>query len=87
MIAPRKLQSLTPPTQAEAAAVSSVRLTFRVVTKKGFAAALAGRDFATDLPTELENAVCVNLRDALIKTASANNDKIPLLFIPVLLCS
>ena len=47
----------------------------------------AALDFARDLMRELENAVCVNLREALTKTASANNDKSPLIFIPILLCS
>ena len=60
MIAPRKLQSLAAPVQAEAAAVSSVRSTFRIVANAGpkFEARGDGGT-ARDFLDELEDAVPV----------------------------
>src|SRR5262245_44933298 len=81
MMAPRRLQSLIPPAHAEAAAVSSVRLTFSVVTKKGFAGAANAPALRFNGLSECENAVCVNFNDAPANNTSTNKNHVPLLFI------
>src|SRR6266576_2760910 len=82
MIAPRKLQSLAAPVHAEAPATSSVRSTFKFVAKYGFAGAAANFRGATrEEPPELENAVCVNFREAPAKITSTNTDNVRFPFI------
>jgi uncharacterized membrane protein len=89
IIAPRKLQSFAAAVQARAAtaAVSSVRSTLKVVAKNGTGAGAAAKLLpATDaVRPELDDAVCVNFRDAPANTMSANTVKTPLLFIEILL--
>ncbi|PYS74702.1 MAG: hypothetical protein DMF69_01080 [Acidobacteria bacterium] len=83
MIAPRKLQSPGAAVHPVAAAVSSVRSTSKLVTKKGNRFAVPGTAGATALPwlDELEDALGVNIRDAPTKTTRANSDQACFLFI------
>ena len=78
MMAPRKLQSKGATVQAVAAAVSSVRSTSNVVAKTGMKGAvfrIAGAVPDRSL-FEFEDAVCVNCREAQIKTTSMSEDQV-----------
>src|SRR5690242_6679473 len=78
MMAPRKLQSPGALVHAVAVAVSSVRSTSNVVSNNGFRLAglfkKRGDVFAES--RELEEAVCVNFKEAPTKTTSVNSDQV-----------
>src|ERR1043165_6295020 len=83
MIAPRRLQSLAAPVQADAPALSSVRSTFSVVVTgmKKLTRSRAARDAGFNSVTGLDAALCVNLSDATHKNAMPIRKRLALIFI------
>jgi hypothetical protein len=86
MIAPRKLQSLGAAVQAEAVAESSVRSTAKVVASgiTGLITSGTSRKTANGWLEELEEALCVNFKEAQTKTMSGINKQVSFLFIVML---